>query len=205
MVRAADYWDRAMDPQTYMAQMTMNRELFERRVRETTITEREREVFGRVPLRVLAITEDFCGDSAQFIPPLIRLAEEVESFEVAILLRPEHRELADAYRRRDGYQAIPVLIVLAEDGRELGFVIERPQRAYAEMAAETRRFVKENPHLEGAQRTYAQMPAETRAAVAENMARFRDERQEEWTSWLFDELAAIVEGSAVGEQHAARR
>ncbi|HEX5167335.1 MAG TPA: thioredoxin family protein [Thermomicrobiales bacterium] len=189
---AADYWDEAMDAGAYIQQMTQNRELFERRIAATTIGASERAAFSGRPLRVLALTEDFCGDSAQFIPPVIRLAQELDNVEIRLLLRDRYRELASGYVRKDGYQAIPVLILLAEDGEELGYLVERPARANDALASETRRFARENPQLEGVQRTYANMPEETKAAVRANSNRFRDGQQAEWTGWLFEDLAAIV-------------
>jgi hypothetical protein len=191
-LRPADYWVDAMDVAGYLAQMTQKRDLFERRMRETEITAAERERFGGAPLRFLALTEDFCGDSAQFIPPVIRLAQELDNVELRLLLRDEHRELAANYRRKDGYQAIPVLIVLDGDGKELGYLVERPQRTYDVLAAETRRFVRANPQLEGGNRTYDKMPPETRQAIRANADAFRDSRQAEWTRWLFEDLAEIV-------------
>lgn len=188
----ADFWDGAMTIDQYLAQMTQKRDLFERRIHETTITDADRETFGRMPLRVLALTEDFCGDSAQFIPPVAALARELDNIDLRLLLRDQHRELASSYRRKDGYQAIPVMILLDAAGEELGYLVERPQRVNDELAAETRRFAQAHPELEDVNRTYDRMPPETRAAVRANSERFRDTRQVPWTRWLFEDLAAIV-------------
>ncbi len=195
--RAADYWDSAMDAETYLNQMTQRQDQFEQRVASTKLSDVERAAFAGVPLRILALTEDFCGDSAQFIPPLIRLAQELDNVEIRLLLRDQHRELASGYVRKDGYQAIPVLIFLAPNGDEFGYLVERPARVNDALAAETRRFARENPHLDGVNRTYDKMAPETRSAVRENSERFRDARQAEWTHWLLEDLAAIVSGSAV--------
>lgn len=191
-MRAADYWERAMEVPAYVGRMTQNRELFARRIEETTIDAETRATFGGQPLRFLVLTEDFCGDSAQFIPPVARLARELDNVDVRILLRSDAQELADDYRRKDGYQAIPVFIALDPDGDEIGFLIERPQRVYDALAAETRRFAQDNPQLEGINRTYDRMPDETRQAVRANADRYRDGQQEIWTRWLFEELAALV-------------
>jgi hypothetical protein len=191
-VRAADYWERAMAPEHYIAQMSENRELFAERVAATSFSPGELDMFAGQPLRILAITEDYCGDSAQFIPPLIRLASDLDTVEIRILLRPACRALADQYRRKDGYQAIPVLILMDEQGRELGYLIERPERTYAELAAETRRFAASHPELEGVSRAYANMPPATKEAVRANADRFRATQQAGWTRWLLEDLAAII-------------
>lgn len=190
--RAAEYWDEAMSVDAYLAQMSQNRDLFDRRIVSTELTADQRLQFGGHPLRVLVLTEDFCGDSAQFIPPVIRLARELDNVEIRLLLRDQHRDLASGYLRKDGYQAIPVIIALDEDGEELGYLVERPARVNDELAAETRRFAKTNPHLDGVNRTYDKMAPETRSAVRENADRFRDANQEQWTRWLFEDLSAVV-------------
>lgn len=190
---AAEYWDSAMEVDVYLDQMTQNRDLFERRIESTEITSFERAAFSGDMLQFLILTEDFCGDSAQFIPPVIRLARELENVDIRLLLRDQHRELAAGYVRKDGYQAIPVIIVLAGDGTEIGYLIERPARVYDALASETRRFAGEHPELEGINRTYDKMAPETRAAVRANADRFRDSRQAEWGRWLFEDLSEIVE------------
>lgn len=194
---AAGYWDSAMDVDAYLRQMTQKRELFESRIGSTEITALDLEEFSGEQLRCLVLTEDFCGDSAQFIPPVIRLAQELDNVEVRLLLRDRHRDLAAGYVRKDGYQAIPVLILLAADDSEIGYLVERPARVNDELAAETRRFARDNPNLEGVSRTYDKMAPETRAAVRANADRFRDLQQSTWTRWLFQDLAAIVARRAV--------
>lgn len=201
-ITAADLWQNAMTPEAYVARMTQRREQFERVIDTTEITDTERAAFGGEPLRVLALTEDFCGDSAQFIPPVIRLGRELGTLEVRLLLRDEYRDFASRYLRRDGYQAIPVLILIDADGQEIGHLIERPERVTDELASETRRFVNENPQLEGGNRAYDRMPPETKARVRANSDHFRVAHQARWTRWLFEDLACIL---AEGVTHRASR
>ncbi len=190
--QAASFWESAMNPDVYLSQMTQNRDLFEQRNRTTVISDAEQSAFSGRPLRVLSLTEDFCGDSAQFIPPVIRLAELLDNVEVRLLLRDQHRELASGYVRKDGYQAIPVLILLTGDGEEIGYLVERPARVNDELASDTRRFAAENPHLVGINRTYDNMAPETRTAVRANANRFRIANQDRWTRWLFEDLAKLA-------------
>lgn len=190
--RAADYWDAALTVEQYLEQMTQRRDEYERGIATAHVPAEARQAFSGRPLRVLVLTEDYCGDSAQFIPPVVRLTQELENVDIRFLLRNSHRELAGNYLRKDGYQPIPVLIVLDEDGDELGALIERPQRMYDEMAAETRRFALEHPELEGVNRNYQQMPPETLAAVVANIETFRAARAERYLGWLWEDLSAIV-------------
>jgi hypothetical protein len=202
-MQAADFWDQAFTYDAYVAQMRENRELFERRLPATEVTDAERSALGAAPLRILILTEDYCGDSAQFIPAVGKLARELDNLDVRLLLRNEHSELAARYVRKDGYQAIPVFIIVDADGHELGYLIERPQRVYDELAAETRRFAQAHPELVGANRAYANMPPETKAAVFANSNSFRDTQQARWTRFLFDELAELVQQGRRREAQAA--
>jgi hypothetical protein len=191
-MRAGDYWDQALTYHDYLARMTEKRDLHFARLQATSIEPDEPARFAGQHLRFLVLTEDYCTDSAQFIPPLARLAQELDNVELRVLLRDAHRDLASNYRRWDDYQAIPVIIVLDDTGNELGFLLERPRRTYDLLAAETRRFALEHPELPGINRTYANMPDETRAAVRANSERYRDKKQAEWTRFLFEDLAALV-------------
>lgn len=192
MSLAAERWERAMTPEAYIEQMTTNRERFVENIARTRILPGDWAAFGREPVRILVLTEDWCGDSAQFVPMVIRLAQLVPTVEVRILRRDEHRDLADQYRRKDGYQAIPVFIVLDGELQERGALIERPERATAEMAAEQRRFVQAHPELPGGNRAFINMPEETRQAVKQHISAWRDEQFDRWTRYLFEDLAEIL-------------
>ncbi|MCO5175785.1 MAG: thioredoxin family protein [Thermomicrobiales bacterium] len=185
---AADLWDSAMEVDDYVNSMAVNRDIFGDRIETTQLTDEQLHAFNDDPVRILVLTEDFCGDSAQFIPPVARLARESADVDVRILRRDEHRDLAASYLRKDGYQAIPVFILLDRDGSERGYVIERPQVAYDDMAAETRRFAAAHPELEGATRTYDRMPDDTKVAVRQNIEGFREQRTVAWVAALFEEL-----------------
>jgi hypothetical protein len=191
-MRAADFWEQAVEPDDYLASMEQRREQFARRVEETETTGAEREAFGGRPLRILAITEDWCTDSAQFLPPLARLSRELPNVSLRFLRRDENRELAGRYPRKGGYAAIPVILLLAADGSELGHLSERPGRVYDALAAETRRFARANPQLENVNRTYDKMSPETRALVRANSEAFRDANQARFTRWLFEDLGEML-------------
>lgn len=190
---AAERWNQAMHADDYIAQMTKNRERFLENIERAEITDEDRARFGRQPLHVLVLTEDWCNDSVQFVPMLLRLAREVPGIEARFLRRDLNLDLADGYRRKDGYQAIPVFILFDGDMREFGFLIERPVRVSKEIAEETRRFQQAHPDLPGINRTIDRMPDETRALVKANNARWRVDFFERWQPYFFDELWSLVE------------
>ncbi|MAN59265.1 MAG: thioredoxin family protein [Flavobacteriaceae bacterium] len=67
----------------------------------------------------LAISEPWCGDAAQTLPYLNKLAQLSNSIQLAVVLRDEHPELMDAFLT-DGSRGIPKLIILDEDYEVLG-------------------------------------------------------------------------------------
>jgi hypothetical protein len=78
----------------------------------------------------LILTETWCGDAAQNIPPIELIARENDRIKTLYLLRDENLELMDKYLT-NGARAIPKLICLdAETLKEIGTWGSRPQAAY---------------------------------------------------------------------------
>ncbi|MDQ6787178.1 MAG: thioredoxin family protein, partial [Acidobacteriota bacterium] len=74
----------------------------------------------------LILTEGWCGDAAQNIPVIEKIAAESANVETLYILRDENLELMDKYLTNDG-RAIPKLICLgAETFEELGSWGSRP-------------------------------------------------------------------------------
>lgn len=77
----------------------------------------------------LIITEGWCGDAAQNIPTIEKIAAENEFIETRYVLRDENLELMDAYLTNNA-RSIPKLIALdTETLEELGIWGPRPQAA----------------------------------------------------------------------------
>ncbi|MCI4671104.1 MAG: thioredoxin family protein [Bacteroidia bacterium] len=74
----------------------------------------------------LTITEGWCGDAAQNLPLIEKMAQYTDRIEHKLLLRDENLELMDEYLT-DGGRSIPKVIILdAETGEELGDWGPRP-------------------------------------------------------------------------------
>ena len=191
----ADRWAAAMPIEAYVAQLLRkHRGRFARNPERTVVPHDLRARFLGRPLRVLVLTDPWCEDSAQLLPMVWRLAQEVEGVELRVLRASEHRDLADRYPTPRGHPAIPVFVVLGEDLRELGALVERPARATAEMATETRRFQQEHADLAGVRRTVERMPEETRAVLERHLDSWREGQHDRWTRYLLEDLAAIADG-----------
>ncbi len=76
--------------------------------------------------RLLAIADDLCGDAVNIIPTVAVLAEAVPNLELRIVSREVVPKLMDRHLTR-GARAIPVIILLDEEGRERGWWGPRPQ------------------------------------------------------------------------------
>lgn len=84
------------------------------------------EGFMRSPVRrLLIIAADWCGDAANTIPVLARLAELVRGMELRILDRDSFPDAMNAYRT-NGTRSIPIVIALDSEFRELGHWGPRP-------------------------------------------------------------------------------
>jgi hypothetical protein len=190
---AAERYQQAIGIDDYFDQMTQNRDICLANFERAEISEKDRQIFGAQPLHVLILTEEWCIDSMQFVPVLAKLAVEVPGIEIRVLRRDDNKDLATNYRRKDGYQAIPVFIFFDKEMREIGFLIERPVLVSEEMADETRRFQHLHPELPGVTRNYDHMPEETRAAVKANSQQWRRGQQDRFARYFLDEVAEIIQ------------
>ena len=78
------------------------------------------------PLRLLILSEDWCGDSVNTVPLLQRLAEGSDGrLELRLLARDEHLDLMDAHLT-GASRSIPAVLVLDSAFRELGWWGPRP-------------------------------------------------------------------------------
>jgi hypothetical protein len=75
--------------------------------------------------RLLVLLEDWCGDAVNTVPVLERLARETAGVELRVLGRDANPHLMDP-RLTHGGRSIPVVIVLDEEGGELGWWGPRP-------------------------------------------------------------------------------
>ncbi|MHC0553053.1 thioredoxin family protein [Salinicoccus sp. CNSTN-B1] len=69
-------------------------------------------------LRVIAITEDWCGDAMMNIPILLHLAEK-SHMPVKMILRDSNLELMDQYLTNGKSRSIPIFIFIDENGQEV--------------------------------------------------------------------------------------
>lgn len=115
-----DQWfEKAMTVETYIASMETNQKELESIYRQFEIQDDE-SFFRRLSdekLRVIVLTEDWCGDAMVNVPVLLKLAEKAK-MEVRMLLRDQNVELMDQYLTNGTSRAIPIFIFIDQEGEE---------------------------------------------------------------------------------------
>lgn len=74
----------------------------------------------------LVLTEAWCGDGAQNIPVLAKMADQNENISLKVLLRDENLDIMDNYLTNGG-RSIPKMICLTPDLEEIGTWGPRPK------------------------------------------------------------------------------
>lgn len=97
---------------------------------------------------LLVLAEDWCGDGANSVPYLAKLADQSRSQEVRVLRRDEHPKVMDQYLT-DGARSIPVVIVLDREFHELGHWGPRPEalQSWVREAVKSGQKTKLYPHI----------------------------------------------------------
>lgn len=84
------------------------------------------ERFLRGPARrLLVLAADWCGDAANTVPVLARLADLISGMEIRILERDRYPDVMNRYLT-NGTRSIPMVIALDPEFRELGHWGPRP-------------------------------------------------------------------------------
>ncbi len=185
-------FESGISPQEFIDQMEVNQERFQTNLEEAQISDDDLAFFAKHPVKIAAIGEDWCTDVIQFLPVIIKLAEQSDHVDLKIFLR-DSTDLINDYLNQGEFKSIPVFVLLDEDFNEYGHFIERPAKVTQLMASETRRFAQENSDLEGINRSYEHMADETRQKVRENSARFRWDNMHEWNRIFLEDIKDLVQ------------
>lgn len=187
------HWNAAIGIDDYVGQLwRKHRKLFTQYRDQTTIPPEVVAKMGGHRLPILVLTEPYCEDSTQLVPILWKLAHQIDSVELRILRQNEHPDLAPHFLTPSGHSAIPVFIVLGEDGHDRGALVERPPRVTEEIVSEIRNVQETHPDLPGVRRTLDRMPEDTRAYVKQHIAWWRVDQHERWTRYLLEDIAALI-------------
>jgi hypothetical protein len=167
-----------MTYEAYKAQMTRNREQFERNEQNLELAPDDLAAFKSLPrLKVLALAEDWCGDVVANLPILGRLAKESGKLDVRVLLRDQEpgTQVMDQYLNQGQFRSIPVFVFFDEDMRELGHWIERPASVTELRAKRRREIFASHPEFGSPDAPIDQLPEETRTRLQQAIAAMREE------------------------------
>lgn len=76
------------------------------------------KVLQEEKLRVIVLTEDWCGDAMLNLPILLHIANEA-NMDIRILYRDENLKLMDQYLTNGKSRSIPIFIFIDETGNEV--------------------------------------------------------------------------------------
>ena len=115
-----EWFQKGMNPDEYIESMETHKEDLLHIFDNFSIPE-ETDFFQQLrakQLRVLVLTEDWCGDAMMNVPILFHLAQRA-SMRVSLLPRDQNLELMDQYLTNGKSRSIPVFIFLNRDGEEV--------------------------------------------------------------------------------------
>jgi len=128
-------WAAALPFADFVAASTQHRGLWEGLYRLARVPD---WALALVPpgfrLRLLVLSEDWCGDCSNTIPVLARWAEQFPGLELRVIRRDEHPEVMDRYLT-NGSRSIPIVIALNEEYQEVGHWGPRPSELQAWVVA----------------------------------------------------------------------
>lgn len=198
MTISRELFESGMTIDEFKAQMRENRDKLERSEVEAVIPPEERAFYAGLPepLNVLVLAEDWCPDVVAGLSLVSKLAQETGKLNVRVLLRDQHLDVADQYLKEGKYRSIPVLVFFDQQMRQIGYIIERPARATAEMRAARERYIAEHPENPELSAPTDQQSEETRAALVQVSRNTRAERSAIWTRYLLEDIHAQLQSVA---------
>jgi hypothetical protein len=111
---------------------SLNEKRMKRLDKTTKLTEETTAAVSKIdkPVTWLVITEGWCGDAAQSIPVIAKMAAQNPNVDLKLILRDEHLEIMDAFLTNGG-RAIPKIVALDTETLDvLGSWGPRPVEAH---------------------------------------------------------------------------
>lgn len=119
-VNLIDWFQKGIPADEYMEQMQENKEKVQQIRSSFQIQKDEASFLTRLQeeqLKVIALTEDWCGDAMLNVPVLLEMAHHAD-MEVRFLYRDQNLELMDQYLTNGTSRAIPIFIFMNDRGEE---------------------------------------------------------------------------------------
>ncbi|MCQ6277037.1 thioredoxin family protein [Bacillus sp. V3B] len=114
------WFEKGLTKEDYMSGMKVNKDGMDTIYNGFTLNNQEKKQLEGVKdkgLKVIALSEDWCGDAMLNNPILLTIAEEA-NIEVRFLLRDQNLELMDQYLTNGTARSIPIYIFMDQNGEE---------------------------------------------------------------------------------------
>ena len=195
MTVTRERFEQGLTYEAHLAQVTRNRERHEANERALAIDPADLAAFRGLPrpVRVLVLTEDWCGDCVANVPILGRLARESGKLDVRIFYRDQNKDLMAPYRNEGKYESIPVFVFFDDHFREIGRFIERPKSVTELRARKRREIFAANSDFGSPDDPPDRLPEETRGRLQQAIAAMREEMKPFADREVVRALRAIVE------------
>jgi len=115
-----DWFNKGLTPEAYIEGMNVNKDEMNKIYSAYSLNSEEQEQIQAIKdkgLKVIVLSEDWCGDAMLNNPILLKLAEAAE-MDVRFILRDQNLELMDQYLTNGTSRAIPIFIFIDQDGEE---------------------------------------------------------------------------------------
>ena len=199
MAITRERFEQGLTVEQYIAQMTQNRDAFERNQAQAALRPEDVAFFERLPqaINTLIITEDWCGDALASVPVLAALAKRTGKLNLRLFLRDQNLDLADQYLKEGKYRSVPVFVFFDQQMRELGHFIERPAAATAEMQTATEKLAAEHPELPDLAGPFDQLSDEAKALRVQSSRELRQRRSAAWAALLLDDIERLLSAQPI--------
>jgi len=123
-------FEQGMTFPQYLDQMGANKETFTKFLSEIVIRPEDKEALAKLgkKLKLMVITEDWCGDALYNVPVLAKLVEGNPNIETRVFLRDKNADLMDQYLNQGMFRSIPVFAFFDENMNEVARLLERPSK-----------------------------------------------------------------------------
>ncbi len=141
----SEWLQRALSFDEYLEKATMNVPTMKENYAEARVSDEAHLYFAWLSselapgsIKVLAISESWCGDCIENLPVVAKLASSYPILHLLVFSRDDNLDIMDRYLT-GGRRTIPVFVFFDETGREIGRFIERPKAATDFLAKERAR------------------------------------------------------------------
>jgi gas vesicle protein len=198
MAVTREQFESGMTYDAYKGQMTRNREQLEQNEQDLQLKAEDVQAFQSLPLplNVLALAEDWCGDVIANLPVLGKLAEASSGkLNVRILLRDQEpgSQVMDEHLNKGQFKSIPTLVFLDEQFNEVGVWAERPESVSQLREEKRQALYQQHPEWGDASKPIAELPEDVRTQVQQATGAMRNETKPFANAEVVRELREIAE------------